>query len=196
VSEDTNTIHQRRVDQILSARERVQEVDGHVQEMQIHGQYSDYAARRYLRTAVGQYLREVRALINPDLAPEVELANGAQDYWRDVPIGPLHLPDGTTMHVDSLQTFYRLPNPWVYEYREVGGDGTDGVGQVRRRQRVQPSLELSREAASLVDIFLADAGLEADPTDDKVPTYGGIDKDHEDIVWMNADEWREVRGQS
>jgi hypothetical protein len=164
-AEDLETaINRRRIEQIYSAQETVEDVEGRIEERRTleDRPLSDREQRRLMLVATRRFVGEVEPLLRPDTPPQMDTQSG-RDYWRGEELGVLHLPDGTTASVDSLEQYRSQNWPLEYRYTETTSEPPYGRREEEHIEHVYPPLRVSRTAVRMVRLFLADVGLDISP---------------------------------
>ena len=159
MSDLTELVTTTRFREIHDARQRVVEARTQLMEAQIIGRIDEARAAMILRQAVESYLLELEDLANPPNADRPT----ETDYWNDVYLGAIELPDGAVVEVYGFDDLLELPDQF-----EVGVEVEKHVprkGSVveTETQVAHVPKRILRNAFRQANYFCAEIGLELDP---------------------------------
>ena len=172
---DGVNVNQSRLSDIMEARRQFVDLDRKATEMVLEGRASEFIANTMRRHALEAYIVEIEHLLVP---PHKETTYTEINYWTDVDVGVLTGPDGSTIAFEGLKSILFADDPMTFSWDERITDPQNtsrpelGVRTETRTKQVQIPRDILRSAYRLCNRAMAEVGLEIDPEDGGIPTYG------------------------
>lgn len=171
--------------EIHEERERVKQQHRRVLDGMYFGPLTEDGANQILRDAIETYLHEVKEVLKP---PEKKTVPTEEDYWTDVRVTTLELPNGKSHDLDGLQSLFDLPETITVE------DHVEKEDYPRGRVTETTLGEVQIPRKTLLDYYytanegVAEAGLKFDAKAGEMPTYGfeeleDWDGEYDDYDW-------------
>lgn len=161
-------VKSKRFEEIHDSRMRVLQQERKAADGLLEGEIDQLTANMVIRRAVENYIYEVENLVKP---PSKKTNLSDKDYWNDVELGEFELPDGQSVKFEGLKSVLEAPNPFVVQTTERRERPLRGETKETVTHRVQIPRSILMNAYRQVNTFLAEIGMEIDPTDDQTETW-------------------------
>jgi hypothetical protein len=157
VSELDDLVRTERFKEIHEARQQVIHDERALNEALAVGRIDDSQARRLFQRAVDAYVRELEYLLNPPDSDE------DTEYWHEVEVGRLPLPNGQVAVVNGLGSYLDLDEDIQVEVARAEREHYYEVPEQRTETiTVQPPWKLLRGAFRTANAAVSHLGLELD----------------------------------
>lgn len=168
-NELADLVSETRFREIHEERERVKQQHRRVLDGLYFGPLTEEGANQILRDTIETYLHEVREVLKP---PEKETVPTGEDYWTDVEVTTLELPNGEAYDLTGLESLFDLPGTITVE------ETVEREEYPRGKVTETDTREVGIPRKTLLDYYytankgLAEAGVKFDAEAGKMPTYG------------------------
>ncbi len=152
----------RRYRAIHDARERVIEVINTVVETQLTHRLSREAELMVLRRAVENYIMEIEVLADE--------AEASADYWTDVSLGGVDLPNGEHYEFNGLRSILDAPEQFEVRWVEESDDLIGGTETTVREESVRIPRRVLLNAYREANRLLSDVGMDIELEDEEQQT--------------------------
>lgn len=150
-------------------RERVKERKNKILDAYHFGGLGEREKNTILRECIETYLREVQEVLKP---PHKKTVPTNEDYWEEVDIGTMRLPDGREMRLKGLKSLFELSNPIRYTQTETTHEYPQGEVQKDTVREFQVPWDTLMRYYYCANEAIAEAGIRYDVDAGKMRTYG------------------------